>query len=484
MLTIIRGGIVIDSETGDSQARDVVVDGSMILAVLHPGEAGSGDARILDASDRLLVPGLVNAHTHGHGFLARGAVADRATLEMFLCASGGLNGARTPEDIYLSTALGAVEMIRKGCTACYDLCVELPAPSVTGIHAVGQAYDDIGLRAVVAPMVSDIPIYRALPGLLDSLPPALRETAAAVTAPPGEASLAAVRQAFRDWPFDRARIRPAIGPAIPLHCSDPFLQACGCCARDFDMGLHTHLAETQAQAAAGRLRYGRSLTMHLSELGLLGPGFCGAHGVWLDADDRLCLADSGAAVAHNPCSNLRLGSGIADLRAMLAAGIAVGIGSDASNTSDGQNMFEATRLAAYLSRVKQGGSAQWVSAVEALRLATLGSASVLGFGDIGRIAPSYRADIVFLSRSSQSYVPLRDPATQMVFAETGAAVTDVMIEGRMVLEDGRMTTIDEGLLRRRAESAALRLEAATEPVRRFAAEVADPVERYGRSLQA
>ncbi len=261
------------------------------------------------------------------------------------------------------------------------------------------------------------------------------------------------------------------------------MQSCGCLARDWDIGLHTHLAESQTQAAASQRRFGRSLTTQLSELGWLGPRFCGAHGVWLDADDRRLLADAGAAIAHNPCSNLRLGSGIADLRAMLAAGIAVGIGTDASNTSYGQNMFEATRLAAYLSRIKHADTGAWVSALEALRLATVGSAAALGFYDIGRIAPSYRADIVFLSGASQTYAPLRNPIRQIVFAETGAAVTDVMIDGRMILERGRLTRIDEARLRRQAQTAAARLDTATLPARRLAEDVSGHVEEFSRGLR-
>jgi 5-methylthioadenosine/S-adenosylhomocysteine deaminase len=143
---------------------------------------------------------------------------------------------------------------------------------------------------------------------------------------------------------------------------------------------------------------------------------------------------------------------------MLSSGVTVGIGTDASNTSDGQNMFEATRLAAYLSRIEGPVTDRWLSAHEALHLATEGSAKVLGFDNIGRLAPGYEADIIFLRLDSPHFVPLRAPLLQMVFGENGASVDTVMIGGRVVFHDGKLLTLDESALRRQAQQAANRLD--------------------------
>ena len=163
-------------------------------------------------------------------------------------------------------------------------------------------------------------------------------------------------------------------------------------------------------------------------------------------------------VAHNPSSNLRLGSGIAPVREMLREGVTVGIGTDASNTSDGQNMFEATRLSSYLSRVDGFAADEWISADEALGMATEGSAEVLGFEKIGRLAVGYEADIVFLRLDSPHFVPLRSPLIQLVFGENAASVQTVMIGGRIVFHDGKLLTLDEAALRTRAQEAARRLD--------------------------
>lgn len=462
---VIRGGRVLDLASGEAPARDILVMDGAIVAIGPPGLRTPEDASVVDAGDRLLLPGLVNAHTHAQGGLGRGLVGDRVPLEVFLNTSGASLGSRSVDDKYLSAALSAVEMIRRGVTACYDLAVEVPGPSVEGIFAVARAYDDAGIRAVVAPMLADTTLYSALPGLLDAFPEPERSRYAALAMAPWQDTLAICAQAYRAWPFDRRRVRPAIAPTIPLHCSDDFLRGCGALARDMNLPIQTHLAETKSQALLGLRRYGRSLTAHLADLGLVTERLSVAHAIWIDDEDISRLADGGASVAHNPMSNLRLGSGVAPVRRMRDCGLCVGIGTDGSNTSDGQNMFEATRLAAYLSRLDGPNTATWISAQEALRMATEGSADLLGFTRIGRLAPGFEADIVFLGLDAPHLVPFRSPLLQTVFGENGASIRRIMVRGRTILLDGRLLTFDEGRLRRDAEAAAARLDAADGPAR-------------------
>jgi 5-methylthioadenosine/S-adenosylhomocysteine deaminase len=310
------------------------------------------------------------------------------------------------------------------------------------------------------------------------MPEALRAEVRAFTLAPYEATADAVEKIYADWPFDRDWIRPAIAPTIPLHCSDSFLLRCRDIARAYDLPLQTHLAESKAQAILGLRKYGKTLTAHLESLGLLGPHFSAAHAIWLDGDDFTRLADHGASVVHAPFSNMRLGSGLAHLRAMLDRGINVGVATDAANSSDHLNMFEAARLAALISRVQTTDCDAWLGADDVLRMATTGSARAMGFNKgmgfddaIGAIAPGHKADIVFLDLGHINYVPCHDLVTQIVFTENGAAVDSVMIGGRMVLDHGRLTTIDEKKLRRDAIAAAERLYAANAPTRAFVKEL-------------
>jgi guanine deaminase len=481
--TIIRNGRLVDLARRQAVPADILVEDDTIRTIGAPGMEAPAEAIIIDASDRAMMPGLVNGHVHGHGTLAKGLVGDRWPLELFLNAMPGMAGNRTLEDKYLNGLVAAVEMIRKGCTACYDLFFEFPLPSRDGIAALGQAYRDAGIRAVIAPMVADKMLYQAYPGLIDAVPEARRADVLAFKLAPYTATADAAENIYADWPFDRDWIRPAIAPTIPLHCSDDFLRRCRDLARAYGLPLQTHLAETKAQAILGLRQYGTTLTAHLDELGLLGPHLSAAHAIWLDRDDRSRLADHGASVVHAPVSNMRFGSGLAHLRPMLERGINVGIATDATNSSDQLNMFEATRLAALISRVQTPDFGNWLGPDEVLRMATVGSARAMGFGGlIGEITPGYKADIVFLDLGHINYVPCHDIVTQIVFTENGAAVDSVMIGGRLVLDHGRLTTIDEQKLRRDASAAAERLFAANTPMRAFAKDLQAVVGQFCHRL--
>ena len=458
--TIVRGGRVLDIAAGIAEPADVLIEDDTIREIGAPGCPAPPGVIEITAQRRLLHPGLVNAHTHGHGNLAKG-MGDRWTIELLLAAAPWITGHRTAGDKYLSTQLGAVEMVMKGCTACYDLSFEWPLPTAEGLALASKAYADVGMRAVIAPMVADRSFYEAIPGLTDALPQPLRERVAELRLPPAAATLAAIRGSLRDWSFDRDKVRPAVAPTIPHHCSDGFILGCADLAREFGLGLHSHVAESKVQAIAGVRLYGRTQTAHLDNLGVLGPHFTVAHGVWLDEDDMARLGDHGASVAHNPGSNMRLGSGLADARAMLERQVNLGIGTDGANCSDNQNMYEAMRLASFVSKVQGPDWRRWLSTREAALAATEGGARALGFGDrIGRLVPGYKADIVMLDLDHPNWLPLNDPVNQLVHTEDGNAVVSVMIGGRLVVEDRRLLTVNLDRLSERVAEARERLVAA------------------------
>jgi 5-methylthioadenosine/S-adenosylhomocysteine deaminase len=460
--TIIRGGRLAGAGARADFA-DILIQGDSIAEVGPPGLATPADAIAIDASNRLMHPGLINAHTHGHGNLAKG-MGDRWTLELLLAAGPWITGGRTLEEKYLTTYVGAIEMLLKGCTACYDLTVEFPLPSPEGLDACGRAYADAGMRAVLAPMVAEFSFYEAIPGLLDVMPPALQKEVERLRLAPGEATLTAMRQSMQAWAFDREQVRPAVAPTIPHHCSDDFMRQCAALAREFDVGLHTHVQESKAQVMVGLKRYGKTPTAHLQDLGLLGPDFTVGHGVWLDHDDMQRLGDHGSSVAHNPGSNMRLGNGLADVRGMLARKVNVGIGTDGANCSDNLNMYESMRLASMVSKCQGPDTDQWLTTGEVLSAATEGSARALGFSDrLGRIAPGYKADIVFLDLTNVNWMPFNNVTNQLVHTEDGAAVHSVMVGGRMVVENRQVVGVDMAALARRVEDARARLESVAVP---------------------
>ena len=465
--TIVRGGLVLDIAAGKAEPADILIEGDTIRELGAPGCPAPAEAREISAAGRLIHPGLINAHTHSHGNLGKG-MGDRWSLELLLTAAPWLGGHRGAEEVQLSAQIGAVEMVLKGCTACYDLFFEWPAPTQEGIGLVASAYAQIGMRAVVAPMVADRTFFEVIPGLADALPAPLREPVAALRLAPRETTLAAIRSALDGWSFDRDLVRPAVAPTIPHHCSDEFILGCAALARDFDVGLHSHVAESKVQAVTGIRLYGKTQTAHLDRLGVLGPHFTVAHGVWLDHDDMARLGDHGASVAHNPGSNMRIGSGLADARAMLERRVNLAIGTDGASCADNQNMYEAMRLASFVSKAQGPDWPRWLSTREAALAATEGSARALGFGErIGRLAPGYKADIVMLDLDHPNWLPLNDPVNQLVHTEDGTAVASVMIGGRLVVDNHRIVTVDLDRLRDRVAAARERLAAANADNRRL-----------------
>jgi 5-methylthioadenosine/S-adenosylhomocysteine deaminase len=302
---------------------------------------------------------------------------------------------------------------------------------------------------------------------------------------PGDATLQAMRQSMHGWKFDRAQVCPAVAPTIPHHCSDGFMRDCAALAREFDVGLHSHVQESKTQVMVGLKRYGKTQTAHLQDLGLLGPDFTVGHGVWLDRDDMQRLGDSGASVAHNPGSNMRLGSGIAPARRMLSAGVHLGIGTDAASCADNLNMFEAMRLASLASHVRGPDYETWLSTREVFEAATEGSAHLLGFGGaLGRLEVGYLADVVFLDATHINFTPLNDVVNQLVHTEDGSAVDKVMVGGKLVVDGGEILTVDRRALRSRAQAAAERLRRSHAAARDVAERLEPIVGAFCRGIAA
>lgn len=463
--TIIRAGKLLDIAKRSAAPADILIKGDTIAEIGRPGLAAPAGATTIDAANRLMHPGLVNAHTHGPGNLGKG-MGDLWPLELLLTASPWINGGRTLEDKHLATLIGACEMVMKGCTAAYDLAAEFPLPSVDGLSAMAKAYEEVGMRAVLAPMVADLTFFEAIPGLMERLSPALQKEVEGFRLAPWKATTRQMRKAFQKWPFERVML--AVAPTIPHHCTDDFMIACRDLAREFDLGIHSHVAESKVQVVAGYKRYGSSLAAHMDSLGLVNERFTVAHGVWLDGDDMKRLGDRGASVAHNPGSNMRLGNGLADMRGMLAAQINVGIGTDGANCADNQNMYEAMRLASFTSKVQGPDWQRWITTGETLHAATEGGARALGLDkQIGRIVPGYKADIVFLDLHHINWIPLNDPVNALVHTEDGSAVHSVMIGGRMIVENRKLLTVDLARLAAKAEESRVRREKVTAPAKKL-----------------
>ena len=485
MTVLIRGAQVLAGSPAALSRADVLIDGDRVAAV-GPALAAPADARVLDATGRILLPGLGNAHTHAASHLARGR-AGNWTLEDLLTNAPANYGFRTPEDDYLSAAIGAIEMLKTGCTSAYDLYMAVPAITDEAFEATVRAYTDVGVRVVLAPAVADVVFYETVPGLLSLLPDDLRASVEAIRPAPTKGLLELTERMIRRFhSAAEGRVRVAVAPTIPNQATDEFLDGCRRQVSDYGVGVHTHLAESKVQVIESRRRWGKSIVARLAAHGLLGPGFVGAHGVWLSDEDMKMLADAGGAIAHNPGSNLRLGCGIAPVRELLDRGVAVGLGTDGSVCADNQNLFEALRIASVVSTIRfPHETGRWLDAPTVWQLATSGSARVLGqAADLGAIAPGRKADLVLLRADSVFLRPLADPVNALVYAETGASVDTVLVGGRVVVEGGRVTTVDEARIYAQAQEAAERQHRASGESRALAARLAPYVAAACRAAVA
>ena len=221
--TVIRGGKLLDIAKRKAMPVDILIKGDTIAEIGRRGLPAPQGAMVIDARDKLMHPGLINAHTHGPGNLSKG-LHDRWSLELLLTASQWNGIGRNLEDKYLAAMIGASEMVLKGCTAAYDLAAEFPLPTVEGLSAMAKAYEEVGMRAVLAPMVADLTFFEAIPGLMSRLPPTLQKEVESFRLAPWKATSRQMKKALQKWPFEKVML--AVAPTIPHHCSDDFLIAC------------------------------------------------------------------------------------------------------------------------------------------------------------------------------------------------------------------------------------------------------------------
>ena len=439
--TLIHDGRVLRRRGSDyiSDRADILIEGSTIreITASRP-EDGLRHDTVIDASGKLIMPGLINAHTHSYGNLARGTF-DALPLEAWVPYATAVTVRRTREEGYISAMLGIIECVRIGTTAVLDHL----AGSIEAQEGALEAYRDAGLRVTMAPMVSDLPAHTTVKKDLE-MPAELRRSVEALATPDRQEIIAGQKELFQHWHRKDGLVSISLGPSGPQRCSEELLLACGALANEFDTGIHTHLLESRAQQKYAYERYGKSMVAYLDDLGLLSSRLSGAHAVWCTEEDLKTIAGTGPVLVHNPWSNLTLGSGIAPLPQWHESGVVAALGTDGANCGGNQSMFRAMHLATTLHRSAANPVQDWITPSKILAQATEGSAQALHFDSkIGRLEPGFEADLVILDLSSSAYIPETDIINQLVLGESGEAVETVLIGGKSVLENKRMVGVDE-----------------------------------------
>jgi 5-methylthioadenosine/S-adenosylhomocysteine deaminase len=422
-LRIDAGWIVPVEPAGALTAHALIANAGRIVDVLptFAADARYAPRERVALPRHALLPGLVNAHTHAAMTLFRG-VADDVSLDAWLKERIWPLEARfvSAEFVYDGSRLAAAEMLRGGVTCCNDMYF-YP-------EATARAMVDTNMRAMIGLAVLDFPTpYAADPdGYLQQ-------------------GLAA-RDALKHEPL----LAFSLAPHAPYTVGDATFEKIVMYARQLDVPIQTHLAETLDEVAQSRAAHGRAPLARLHALGATGPSFIAIHAVHLEPSDIELLALHGGHVVHCPVSNLKLASGLAPIPALLARGVNVALGTDGAASNNRLDIFGEMRLAALLAKATAGDAAV-LPAAQALATATIGGARALGLDDaIGSLSPGKYADMIAVDLGSLDATPCYDPISHLVHAVGREAVTDVWVAGRRVVENRVLTSADEAAIVARA----------------------------------
>ena len=419
--------LTMDDGRRELSGVDLRISGGVIAEI---GPSLSGDAERIDASGCVITPGLVNTHHHLNQSMTRAVPGGQdALLFGWLRTLYPIWARMTPDHFYTSAQVGLAELALSGCTLSSDHLYVYPngARLEDTIHAAAE----VGLR--FHPTRGAMSIGESDGGLP---PDALVEDEAAILA-----DCIRVVDAFHD-PSEGSMCRVGIAPCSPFSVSRDLMRNAALLARDKGVMLHTHLAENEEDIAYSIEKFGCRPGQYAESLGWVGRDVWHAHCVKLDASEIALFAETGTGVAHCPCSNCRLGSGIAPVRAMRDAGVRVGLGVDGSASNDAGNLVAEARQAMLLQRVVNGADA--MSSREALEIATRGGADVLGRPDCGRLEVGKRADIAVWDVCTIASAGSWDAAALLLAGPT--TVRDLFVEGRGVVRDGQVQTLDMGAL--------------------------------------
>jgi cytosine/adenosine deaminase-related metal-dependent hydrolase len=416
--TIVRGAWVLtqgpagelrDAAVAIADGAIVAVGGFAELRQQHP------DADVIGDGTGIVTPGFVNAHTHLSEALATGIGSELRLAEWGAHIVGPLGAVLTEQDAHEGTRLRAIELLLSGVTTVNDMFVHYNTDAMASLGVV-SGLRSAGLRGVVSFGAEDVDGWGSVDRML------------------------AEHDALAAAAGELIGFRYGIGTLLGQ--TDALLEQGIAHAAAREWAVHTHLHETREELAASIVRWGVTPLAHADRLGLFDLEVIVGHAVWIDAHDTSVLGAREVTVAHNPVANMILGSGVAPVPALRAAGIPVGIGTDGAASNDSQNMLEAIKLAALLQKVHHLDPAV-IDARAVLQMATIEGARALGIDTIvGSLEPGKRADVVLFQDAVEVGV-LHDPAGQLVYGASPRAVADVFVDGVRVVRDHRVVTVDE-----------------------------------------
>jgi 5-methylthioadenosine/S-adenosylhomocysteine deaminase len=435
---IVTGGTVLTQNAAHRILTPgaLAIDGTDIVDVDTPAAISAKYQAVetIDARDQIVMPGLINTHTHAPMVMYRGLADDLALMD-WLTKYIFPAEAKTvsPELVRVGTRLAAVEMIESGTTAFVDMYYFE--------EEIAKAAFEAGLRGVLGETIIQFPV------------------ADAKTPAEGLARAETFIKEFKD----NGLIVPAVAPHALYTNDQATLTASAALARKYGVPIVIHFAETEDEVKVAREQYQLTPTAALESIGVLGPTTIGAHGVWVNDADIAILKRTGTGVAHNPESNMKLASGAAPVTKYLAAGVKLGLGTDGAASNNDLDMFEAMRQASFLAKLTTRDPTA-VKAQDALDMATLGGARVIGMEKLlGSLETGKRADLITVSMRAARQTPIYDPVSHIVYVTRGDDVRSTIVNGKVLMSDRRLRTLDRESVIADANRLAARVRAAVAP---------------------
>lgn len=389
---------------------EITIEDGRILTVGAKGSAPEGFVpdQILDLPDDVVMPGLINSHTHAGMTMLRSYADDLPLMPWLQTKVWPFEDKLTDEDIYWGTLLALAEMIQSGTTTMLDMYASM--------DQVAEAVLKAGTRGVLA---------RGLIG----------------NGPNGEKALAEnidLVNKYQGAGNDRVKIM--FGPHAPYTCSGEYLQKVKAEADRLGVGIHIHVAETEDELKMIQDQYGKTPVQWLNDLGLFGGHVVAAHCVHLTEEDINILAEKKVCVAHNAESNMKLNSGTAPITELRSKGVVVGLGTDGASSNNNLDLFGEMRSAAFQQKLKKGSTA--LPAYEVLEMATSGGARALGLEEVGRLIPGFKADLISINFDQPHFYPRFSVPAHLVYVAHAGDVRTVMVDGEILMEDRQLKTID------------------------------------------
>ncbi len=406
---------------------EIAIDGERIVSVGERGSAPLGFApdRILDLPDDVVMPGLINTHTHAAMTLLRSYADDLPLMPWLNEKVWPFEDKLTDEDIYWGTALALCEMIRSGTTTMLDMYASMDQVAEAVLHA--------GTRAVLS---------RGMIGNGPNGNLALQESLDLVKRYHGAGD---------------GRVKVMFGPHAPYTCSGEYLQRVKAEADRLGVGIHIHVAETRDEIEIIQNQYGKTPVQWLEGLGIFGGHVVAAHCVHLTPEDQEILARWHVCVAHNPESNMKLNSGTAPIPELRAAGVVIGLGTDGASSNNNLDLFGEMRSAAFQQKLRVDSTV--FPAYEVLEMATVGGAQTLGLEDVGMLAPGFKADLISIDMDQPHFYPRFSIPAHLVYVAHAGDVRTVMVDGKFLMEERKLLTMDVKNVCREAETRAKRISA-------------------------